>query len=386
MHDVIVIGLGATGSATCLRLARAGASVLGIDRWTPPHAFGSTHGDTRITRLAIGEGERYVPLVKRSHELWRSIEAETGEELLVQCGGLMMAEPQAGPLHGVDSFLGTTIEAARAHGVEHELLSGDEARARCPQLAVGADVRAYYEPTAGFVRPERAVAAQLRLAREAGATLALDTPVRAIDLSGTTPRVRTDRGTHEAARVVVAAGPWVGELLPSVDPLFTVHRQVQFWFDLEDADAYATWRGSPIFIWELGRGDADFVYGFPAIDGPGGGVKVASEDYATTTTPDACAREVGEDEVRAMYERYVEGRLHGVTDRCLRAATCLYTVTRDVGFVVDVLPESEDVIVASPCSGHGFKHSAALGEAIAQMVGGERPDVDLAGFGLARLG
>jgi sarcosine oxidase len=178
----------------------------------------------------------------------------------------------------------------------------------------------------------------------------------------------------------------VGELLPSLDPLFTVHRQVQFWFDVADDDAYAAWRESPIFIWELGRGDADFIYGFPAIDGRAGGVKVASEDYATTTTPDACAREVETAEVRAMYERYIDGRLRGVTDRCLRAATCLYTVTKDVGFVVDVLPGDEDVIVASPCSGHGFKHSAAIGEAIAQMVGGGRPDLDLADFALARLG
>ncbi|HEV2999771.1 MAG TPA: N-methyl-L-tryptophan oxidase [Solirubrobacteraceae bacterium] len=379
-YDAIVVGLGAIGSSVTYQLAKAGASVLGLDRHEPPHALGSTHGRTRITRLALGEGGRYVPFVRRSHALWREIEREAGESLMIRTGGLVLAVEGASGTHGAEDFLGTTIAAAREHGIEHELLAPEDVAARYPALALtGRERPAYFEPETGFVRPERAVAAQLRLAERHGA--AIRTGERALSVSG--GRVATDRGEYAAATVIAAAGPWVGELLPAHRERFTVYRQVQYWFDLAGDEAYERHRELPIFIWELGGGPDDFVYGFPAIDGPDGGVKVATEQHTTPTTADACAREVSPDEIRAMHEQYVAPRLPGLTARCLRATTCLYTVTADRGFVLGPDPSDERLLIASPCSGHGFKHSPAIGEAIAQLIAAGRSDLDVSAFALA---
>ncbi|MGH2888091.1 MAG: FAD-dependent oxidoreductase, partial [Solirubrobacteraceae bacterium] len=166
--DVIVIGLGAMGGAACRSLAARGASVLGIDRFSPPHDLGSTHGDTRITRLAIGEGQEYVPLARRSRELWRELERETGADLLTQAGVLILGPPSS-------RFLRETRLAARQYGIEHEDLTGAQIAPRYPMLALGeqTETEAYFEPEAGFLRPEAAVAAQLRLARRDGAQLRL---------------------------------------------------------------------------------------------------------------------------------------------------------------------------------------------------------------------
>src|SRR4051812_39198912 len=173
-YDVVVAGLGAMGSAATYQLAKAGVRVLGLDRYEPPHDLGSTHGDTRITRVAVGEGLAYVPLVRRSHELWRDLEQQAGVKILSQCGGLVMAPPGGTfAMHGSESFLERTVEAAEACDVEHELLGTDELAARFPQFALAGKEQGCLEPGAGFVRPELAVETQLRLARELGATVAL---------------------------------------------------------------------------------------------------------------------------------------------------------------------------------------------------------------------
>ena len=353
-YDAIVVGLGAMGSAATYQLARAGAAVLGIDRHRPPHDRGSSHGETRITRLAIGEGAHYVPLVKRSHELWREIERETGESILTETGMLLVGADHAAVLHGADDFLAATVAAAREHRIEHEVLAAEEVRERFPQFALrGTERGAYYEPGAGYVRPERAVAAQLELARRHGAQLRLGECVTSVGPH----HVLTEAGRFEAEHVVLAVGPWIGDF---ADGRFKVHRQVLYWFESATPDAH---REMPIFIIELGSGPDDFVYGFPATDGA---VKVASEDYAATTTPDACERDVTEEEARRFHERYVEGRLPGITNRLVRATTCLYTVTDDREFVIE--EDDEGVLLVSACSGHGFKHSAAIGEQIAQRL------------------
>ena len=186
--------------------------MLGIDRYAPPHDVGSTHGDTRITRLALGEGEEYVPLAARSHELWRELEAATGEDLLRITGGVVVSEPDSHGQHGAHDFLATTIEAARAHGIAHEVLDAAGLAERLPAFALRGDERGVFEPSAGYVRPERAVAAQLALARERGAELR--TGVEVVSVGG--GRVVTAGDTFTAARVVVAVGPWLGELRPEL--------------------------------------------------------------------------------------------------------------------------------------------------------------------------
>jgi len=385
MHDVIVIGLGAIGSATTWQLAKRGAKVLGIDRHSPPHAMGSSHGDTRITRLAIGEGAQYTPLAVRSHEIWHDIESRTGEDLLVETGMLVISSDQRrGQMHGVD-FFRNTIEAARRYGIAHEELDAAAIRKRFPCFKVRDGEAGYYEREAGYLRPEACVSAQLRLAEEHGAVLHREERVTSIEARGDGVRVQTDRGHYDAAHGVIAAGPWVRELVPAdVARHFTVTRQLLFWFDAEPPLARFTPPEFPVWIWELQERN-QAIYGFPAIDGPHGGVKVATEQYSAGTSAEEVERRVEPEESSRMHAELVAPHLTGVTSRCVKAVACLYTGTPDFHFVIDRHPAVPAALIASACSGHGFKHSAALGEAIAQGILGQSSRLDLSAFRLDRF-
>ena len=385
MHDVIVVGLGAVGSAATWQLAKRGAKVLGIDRHSPPHAMGSSHGDTRITRLAIGEGTLYTPLAMRSHEIWRDIESRTGEDLLVETGMLVISsDGRRANLHG-SSFFANTIEAARRFGIAHEELDAAAIRVRFPQFNVGDGDVGYYERGAGYLRPEACVAAQLRLAEGHGATLHRDERVVGLESNGDGVRVRTDRGQYDASRAIVAAGPWVHELVPrEISRHLTVTRQLLFWFEAKPPVSRFTPPGFPVWIWELRERD-QAIYGFPAIDGPHGGLKIATEQYEKATTPSGVVRDVSAEEKRRMYEELVAPHLRDVAPNCVKSVACLYTSTPDFHFVVDVHPAIPGAIVASACSGHGFKHSAAVGEALAQRILDGASRLDLSAFGLGRF-
>lgn len=381
--DVIVVGLGAMGAATLLALARRGVSALGIDRFHPPHDQGSSHGETRITRLAVGEGAAYAPLVARSHALWRGLEAETGEELLLQCGGLVMGRRGiATGHHGKPAFVERTIEVARQCAIPHEVLEADELGRRYPQMRLEGDEFASYEPSAGLVFPERCIAAQLELAGRLGARMQLGTVVRSVVRDGDGVCVTSDHGLLRAGRVVLTAGAWSSGLVPALAPVTSVRRQVLHWFPLADPASYAPAR-FPIFIWMHGPGEGDYFYGFPCLDGQAS-LKVATEQAERETTADGVDRQVAAEESSAFHARHVAPRLAGVLAARERAAACLYTVTPDGGFIVDDVPGVPGAIMASPCSGHGFKHSAGLGEALAARVSGAA--VGLEAFRLGRFG
>jgi sarcosine oxidase len=383
--DTIVLGLGAMGSAALYHLARRGVRALGIDRFSPPHAFGSSHGDTRITRLAIGEGEHYTPLALRSHELWRELEAETGDRLLTACGGLVLSSGSATSHTHVENFFDNTLAAARRFGIAHELLDAAEIRRRFPPFRVADAERGYLERDAGFLRPERCIAAHLRAARRGGASLRCNERAGAIHASSSGVSVTTEQGVYSAASLIVAAGAWLPALVGgSIARHFAVYRQTLSWFEIEgDAKPFGIDR-CPVFIWEL-TGRPQSIYGFPAVDGAAGGVKIASERFDRPTDPDALDRDVSGEEVSALHRDYVAPYVAGVGSRCLKSLSCLYTVTPDFGFVLDRLPGADCVLVASPCSGHGFKHSPAIGEALAAMACDAAPRFDLSPFALGRF-
>lgn len=384
-YDAIVLGLGAVGSAAAYQLALRGCRVLGIDQFSPPHDLGSTHGDTRITRQAIGEGAHYTPLALRSYELFREVERETGADLLTVCGGLIISSDGVTTGTHVSGFFENTLAAARAYGIAHEMLDAAEIRRRFPQFRVRDDERAYYEPGAGFLRPEACVDAQLTLAERHGAELHRGERALSYRRDGESIELTTDGNSYSADRLIVSAGPWLPELIDErYRHLFAIRRQVLHWFDVGEAgERFAPGR-FPVFIWQF-SGDEPGCYGFPAVDGAGGGIKIATEQYETTTTPDAVERSVSDAETAAMYARCVGPRLAGVGPKCVRSVTCLYTGTPDSGFVIDTDPADERVIIASPCSGHGFKHSAAVGEAIAELVCDGRSRVDLSAFRIGRF-
>jgi sarcosine oxidase len=381
-YDAIVLGLGAFGSATIYQLAKRGARVLGIDQLAPPHDQGSTHGDTRITRLANGENPLFTGFVRRSHEIWREIERETGENLLTQCGGLIISGASKASIH-VEGFFENTVANARANNVAHERLRASDIRARFPQFNVRDDESGYFEPEMGFVRPEACVRAQLGLAQARGAELRLGERLLGFRESDGGVEVRTDRGTYRADTAILALGAWLPEICPQLAPLLKIHRQTLFWFDIDGEEASYEPGRFPIFIWEL-PDRTDGIYGFPVIE-KGGGLKVATEQYAQATTPQAVRRDVPPQEIAAMH-RLIAPFLPRVSARCLKAVTCLYTVTPDGQFIIDRLPGAGRVIVASPCSGHGFKHSPAIGEGLADMALEGRSRLDLTPFRLVRFG
>jgi sarcosine oxidase len=381
-YESLVIGLGAMGAATVYQLAKAGVNVAGIDRHHPPHTLGSSHGDTRITRLSVGEGAQYVPIVRRSHVIWRELEALSGEALFEQSGLLVLTSHADFDRSDANDFTLRTLGLAQTYGIEHEVLDATQIRQRFPQFAQVADSAiGYYEPGGGFVRPERCIDVQLKLAEQHGATLYKGETVIAIasDAHGVT--VTTDQRTVQADKLVVSAGNWAGGLLGApFDRLLSVYRQQLFWFATEpDAQLVGA---SPTFI--LTHGQDQTNYGFPALPGEGS-LKVATAQYHTASTPETLDRTVSPAEERAMYEQQVQGRIAGLTAQVVKSAVCAYTVTPDHHFIIDEHPSLQHTLVVSPCSGHGFKHSAALGEAFAQWCLRGTSDLDLSSFSLKRF-
>ena len=394
-HDVIVVGLGALGAATLYQLSQRGVRVLGIDQFAPPHDQGSSHGDSRITRLAVGEGDEYVPFVQRSHVIWRELEARTGRPLMTTTGGLVLApRDRVAEHHGKSDFVRRTIACAERFGIAHEVLDAAGIRARFPQFELQGDEIGYHERDAGFVRPEDAIGAQLAMARASGAQTRTGERVQAVEPvgNGDTVCVRTGTASFTADRVVVAAGAWLPEFLgrqarADWQADFSVHRQVMHWFDTGSAAADFAPGRFPIFIWMFGDGQEDYMYGFPSSDPAQPALKVATEQYVAATTPGTIDRTVSPEETAAMYRDRVAGRFPQIGGRALKARACMYTVTPDRRFVIDALDGLPNVLIASACSGHGFKHSAGLGEAIAERVLGRASShgLDLRPFARQRL-
>ncbi|NVZ71731.1 N-methyl-L-tryptophan oxidase [Pseudomonas costantinii] len=383
-YESLVIGLGAMGAATVYQLAKAGVKVAGIDRHHPPHTFGSSHGDTRITRLSVGEGAQYVPIVRNSHRIWRELEALSGEALFDQSGLLVLTSSEDFDPSDKTDFTLRTIGLAQTYGIEHEVLDAAQIRQRFPQFAQVADSAiGYYEPGGGFVRPERCIDVQLTLAEKHGATLYKGETVTHISSDDSGVTVTTDRRTLQADKLVVSAGNWAGGLLGEpFDRLLSVYRQQLFWFELEpDADLEGK---SPTYILTHGQGEGSTHYGFPALPGEGS-LKIATAQYHTTSTPETLDRTVSAAQARVMYEQQVQGRITGVTANVVKSAVCAYTVTPDHDFIIDEHPSLQHTLVVSPCSGHGFKHSAALGEAFAQWCVRGASDLDLSSFSLKRF-
>lgn len=389
VYNTIVLGLGAMGSAALYQLARRGDSVLGIDQYDPPHTLGSTHGGSRITRQAIGEGLEYTPLSLRSYEIIKEIEEKTGEKLLLQCGGLMISNKAATGVHHVQNFFEVTVQAARKFNIPHEELDAEAVRKRFPVFNIRDNEYAYFEPGAGLLYPEKVVATQLKLAKEAGASVRTNELVVQFEQERIGKelivKVTTDKGTYLTRNLIVSAGPWLPELLNlSYSPLanlFQVVRQVMFWFDIEEVYDQFKPENFPIFIWES-AGDEPSSYGMPAIDGPKGGFKIASPKFNGITTPGLIERQVSEEEVEAERKELLETHFPSAGRRLIKSAVCMYTDTKDSHFIMGRLPGQENIILASPCSGHGFKHSPAIGECLAQLVLDGKTKLDTDAFSI----
>lgn len=386
-YDIAVIGLGAMGAATLHQLAQRGVDAIGIDRHRPPHDIGSSHGESRVTRQAVGEGAAYVPLVMRSHEIWRELEAESGRRILVADGMLILRDEGHACVHGQADFIDATMRLARDHGIAHERLTGAEISSRFPHLVTHESTVGYYEPGGGYVIPEAAIEVQLDLAARAGATIAPDTEVVGIEPGPAHVTIRTATGDRIiAGHVVLAAGGWTGALLGRpFDRLLALQRQVFHWFPVTpEYSGSAADEHHPTFIWLHGAEDTGHFYGFAPRPGSCE-VKLATELEAASPTVGAIERRVDPGEGLSFHTSHVARRMRGVAPEPRRSQVCFYTTTPDHGFIVDQHPESHRITVISACSGHGFKHSSAIGEAVAERLVAGASRIDLAAFALGRF-
>jgi sarcosine oxidase len=370
--DVAIVGLGAMGSAAAWHLAERGLSVLGVDRHTPPHHYGSSHGHARIIREAYFEHPQYVPLVQRAYVLWDTLAVTGRTDLLRRTGGLMLG-PQDGQL------VSGAMRSAQLHGLPCAIWTAAEVRDRVPALNPGDDMVGLWEPRAGVLLPERCVETMLRAAAARGAELLYDTTVTGWETVTGGVIVATSAQDYRAARLVLAGGPWMPELLPTLRLPLTIERAVQHWFRPSTDDGLSGPDRLPIFMVEYARNR--LLYGLPDT---GRGVKIATHHEGERTTADTVRRRVDEDEQREM-EALVQRWLPRVAGPLTESTVCLYTNTPDRDFILDYHPAHRDVIIASPCSGHGFKFASALGETLADLVMERAPAFDLTPFRAGRF-
>jgi sarcosine oxidase len=371
-YDAIVIGLGAMGSATLYHLARNGFRALGLEQFGQGHALGSSHGDSRIIRETYFEHPLYVPLVQRAHVLWRQLEKTSGTSLMKITGGLMIGPPDGMVVAG-------TLRSVREHGLPHELLTPREVTARFPAFRLKEDVVAVLDPRAGYLDPEACTRAHVTAAVASGAQAHFEERVTDWSADGDGIRVVTSSGNYVAGRLVLCAGSWTGRLARTPALALTIERQAVFWLDPGPSPEYESDR-FPIYAYEFKPGT--ICYGFPRLSR---GVKASvMHDGQTVADPDKVDRRVAPAEVEPLRAalRPILATLANAPVR--ETAVCLFTDTRDHDFVIDFHPEHRNVLISSPCSGHGFKFASAIGELQAQLVMDAKTHFDLSPFRISR--
>jgi sarcosine oxidase len=363
--DVIVIGLGGFGSAALWRLAHLGADVAGVERHGIGHHLGSSHGATRLFRIACQEHPGLAPIALKSLELWTSLGDQTGQRLVSQSGCLSVGPPDSRPVRG-------TVAAAAAAGLPVAELSHSELLARQPQYAglAPTDV-GVWDPGAGICYPERNIRAQTAAAERLGADVYPHTMVTGIEAGRDGVTVHTPTVDMRAAQVVVAAGAWLGSLVPGLS--LAPRRTPQYWFRPRDPESKEfTLDRFPAFIWE--RHDGAGMWGHGSADDYG--IKIGLEPAFTDRTaidPEEMDRYIHLDTDVDELTSQVARALPGLEPRPARVIPCLITDSSDGQFLVGRLPGQPQVVVAGGDSGHGFKHSAGVGELLAQIVTGQRP-------------
>ena len=354
-YDAIVLGAGGMGGAALYHLARRGARVLGLEQFTIPHDRGSSHGISRIIRLAYWEHPDYVPLVRRAYDLWRDLERTIGEPLLTVTGSIDGGRPGGRSIEGA-------LEACRVHGLEHERLDAAGLARRFPGYRLPPDHVAVFQPDGGFLHAERCVVAHVAAARARGATVHTGEQVTGWTAAGGSVRVTTAHRVYEAGRLVIAAGAWLPRLLPSVAPAITVERQVVMWTrplrpDLFTADRF------PVFYIDTPHGA---FYGFP--EDPSRGFKIGKYHHRRQATdPEAVDRTCSPEDEATLRD----GIVHYFPDAngpTASTSVCLFSNTPDEHFVIDRVPAHPEVVVAGGFSGHGFKFCSVVGEMVADLV------------------
>ena len=369
--DAIVVGCGVMGAAVSYNLAKRGLRVLNLERFGVNHKFGSSHGRTRIIRLAYYEDPRYVPLLRRAYESWREVESRSGKKLLQITGGLMVGRKEGELVRGV-------LKSANSHGLPHEVLSASRAGEKFPAFTLGDEYTAVFEPNAGVLFAEECVRALVGLGSEAGCEFRFSEPIGRWTGASEGIEVETSNGTHVASKLVVCAGAWSGELLRGLVPL-ECERQVPFWFSSKGEDIFSPPR-MPVFIMEEEKGV--FFYGTPEL---GHGVKVARTHGGEVGDPDKVRREVTDTDI-APVRGFISRRIAKLEGPPISSTTCIYANTPDLNFAVGLHPADPRVVVLSACSGHGFKFASVMGEIGADLATEQKLGFDISFLSPGRFG
>lgn len=375
VYDVIVVGVGGMGSATCWQLARRGLRVLGLERFDIPHAMGSSHGVTRIIRMPYYEDPAYVPLLRRAYALWRDLERATGRRVMHLYGSI------DGGMEDGQVFQGA-LASARMHGLMHEVLTGTDVGERFPGYRLPAEFRAVLQPEGGYVLSEQAIVAHVVAAQAAGAVIHAREPVLHWEAraGGEGVTVTSEHGRYEAGRLILTVGAWMADLAPLLRGLAVPERQVLAWLQPTQPEAFTPER-FPVFNLDCEEGR---YYGFPVVDIPG--FKFGRYHHREEHMPaDALRRDVdAQDEalLRTFAKRYFP---HG-NGPTMALRACMFTNTPDEHFVIDHHPEHPQVVLASPCSGHGYKFCSVIGEILADLATeGHSVTQDIGFLGLQRF-
>ena len=356
--DAIVLGLGAMGSAAAYHLAQRGKRVLGIEQFTSPHDRGSSHGGSRMIRQAYWESPDYIPLVLRAYELWRKLERDTNSQLLHITGGMNIGSRDG-------DLMTRTIAAAETHSIPFDVLERGEISRRFPVFVPHSNDVAVLEPHAGYLLPEECIRAHLKLASSAGAELAFEEKVLSWSVKGDQVEVHTSKGTYCAGHLVITAGPWANQSLHALFPL-RVTRQVVAWIQpLTGVTAFLP-QNFPVFLCEDIHGGPP-GYGFPAIEGPAGGIKASLHGSDVECTPETVDRSIHDSDIQRIVQR-LRVRIPALDGALVRAETCLYTMTPDEHFVIGMHPQFSSCTIACGFSGHGFKFASVVGEILADLV------------------
>lgn len=371
--DVIVLGLGAHGSSALYHLSKTGSKVAGLDQFTPPHNHGSSHGQSRIIRQAYHENPLYVPFVKEAYNLWYEIEKIAGKELLLKTGGIMLGAEDSSIIKGAKL-------SASTHDIAFEYLDNNSIKNRFPALRPSADTVGVLDKDAGILFPEDCIQTYLEQALKNNASILYNERVIEIIPNVDSVKIITDKNTYQTNKLIVSAGAWLNEVMPDLHLPLTVERQVLYWLknNNENLQQNLTPGQLPIYIWEYLPGK--MFYGFPDL---GDGIKIALHHGGEPVTPATLTSYVSEEEISgitAVAEKYLN-----IKPVFNYSATCMFTNTPDENFIIDFHPQHKNIIIASPCSGHGFKFASVIGKILCDMATGKTILFDLSPFSISRF-
>ena len=372
IYDVIIIGLGAMGSAASYYLSKNGVKVLGLDTYEPPHKLGSSHGHTRVIREAYHEGTSYVPIVKRAYELWNELDHEIEDKLILEYGGMYLGDD--------GKYLSDAKKSAKKYDIPIKEFSSNEIKEKYNILNPPNNFKGLLENRSGAVFPEKAISNFLSKSINNGSSHNYNEKVIGWGKQSKFYKVETDKNNYFAEKLIFSSGAWIKNLVPSLKLPVKIERQVLFWFDpIKDKDRFH-YSNMPNTGWDLDNG-MEF-YTQPNIENKG--FKVAMHHNGKFISENDLNRESNADDL-SIVKNFLEEYIPLANGKLIDSRVCVYTNTPDFDFIIDFYPNDENIIICSPCSGHGFKFTPAIGEICSELVINNGTNYDLSEFSIKRL-